>query len=121
MSALYARLETTARRLLSAYGYSATLVRAGAATGPSHAPAPTTPQAIGCFVVETSAQFGTLRTEGTVQDGDVFGLMSTELTPTAVPTLADKLVLGGYSYSFVKLEPLRPGGQTLLYQFHIRR
>lgn len=121
MSAFYNRLETTARRLLAGYGVAATLYRAAAPTGPAHNPGNATPQAIGCFVVETSAQFGTYRTEGEVLQGDIVGLLSTELVPTVVPAVADKLSISGVTYSFIRLEPLRPGGQTLLYQFHVRK
>ena len=119
MNAFYDRLEATARRLIRDYGYSASLVRAGAPTGTAWDPKPGAPVPHACKVVET--RYSMLNRDATlVLQGDKMGVVSTEGL-SIVPTKDDTMVLGGDEYYFVDLQPLQPGGQTLLYEFHARR
>lgn len=119
MSAFYDRLEATAQRLIRDKGQAAEIVRAGAATGPAHDPQPGTPTRHACVLVETSYSL-TNREATLVLQGDKLGLISTEGL-SIVPTKDDTLAIGDDEFHFVDLQPLSPGGQTLLYEFHARR
>lgn len=119
MSAFYDRLEATAQRLIDRYGTSAELVRAGAATGPAHDPQPGAPTRHDCKLVETGYSLSN-RDQTLVLKGDKLGIISTAGL-SIVPGKDDILAIGGDEFHFVDLEPLRPGGQTLLYEFHARR
>lgn len=119
MSAFYDRLEATARRLIKDKGFAAELVREGEPTGPAHDPQPGAPTRHPCWIVETGYS-QTNRNETLVLQGDKLGIISTEGLDI-VPTRDDDLDIGGDVYHFIDLQPLRPGGQTLLYEFHARR
>lgn len=119
MSAFYDRLEATAQRLIAQYGFGADLVRAGTPTGPAHDPQPGAPTRHACKVVEIEYSL-TNRDATLVLQGDKLGLISTEGL-SIVPTKDDTLDIVGDVYRFVDLQPLRPGGQVLLYEFHARR
>ena len=118
MSAFYDRMQATATRLISRYGYSTQLQRDGAPTGPPHNPQPGPATQHVCTVVELDYSL-TNRDETLVLKGDKLGLMSTAID--TAPGKNDRLVLGGVAYNFVDLQPLSPGGQVLLYEFHVRR
>lgn len=119
MSAFYDRLEATAQRLIAQYGFTAELVREGAPTGPPHNPQPGAPTRHACKVVETEYSL-TNRDATLVLQGDKLGIISTAGL-SITPTKDDDLDIGGDVYHFVDLQPLRPGGQVLLYEFHARR
>ncbi|WP_420465612.1 hypothetical protein [Panacagrimonas sp.] len=115
MSAFYDRLNATARRLIQAYGKSASVIRI-ALSGPPHAPVQTeTPHA--CMLVETGYKL-TLIPESLVQVGDRMGIISTTIAIS--PETADKIEIGGIRYNFVDVKPLNPGGTVLLYEFLAR-
>lgn len=118
MTAFYDRLEATAKRLIRDKGFAATLRRDGAATGPAHNPQPGADVTFGCLVVETGYVL-TDRAATSIEQGDKLGLISTELD--TAPVITDRLTIDGEDFHFVALEPLRPGGQALLYEFHARR
>lgn len=118
MSAFYDRMQATATRLIGRYGYSTQLQRDGAPTGPPHNPQPGPATQHACTVVELDYSL-TNRDETLVLKGDKLGLMSTAID--TVPGKNDRLLLGGVAYNFVDLQPLSPGGQVLLYEFHVRR
>lgn len=118
MSAFYDRLEATAKRLIDTYGFDGEIVRAGVPTGPPHNPQPGAPSRHDCKIVETGYSM-TNRSETLVLVGDKLGIIST--TVDIVPTKDDDLEIDGELYHFLDLEPLRPGGQTLLYEYHARR
>jgi hypothetical protein len=118
MSAFYDRLQATAKRLIAKYGADAQIERDGAPTGPPHAPQPGAPVRHACKAVETEYSL-TNRDATLVLAGDKLGIISTDVA--VVPTKDDRLVLGGELYHLIDLQPLSPGGQTLLYEFHARR
>ena len=120
MSAFYARLEATARRLIFQFGRPGKLRRQGIPSGPPHNPQPITIAEPDCVFVETGYSF-TTRSETLVQAGDKLGLISTDISGGFVPALGDALLIGAEVWSFVDIEPLAPGGITLLYEFHARR
>lgn len=118
MSAFYDRMQATATRLIGRYGYAAQLKRAGAPTGPAYDPQPAQPTLHSCTVVETEYSL-TNRDATLVQKGDKLGLISTAID--SAPLLSDQLMLADGTYNFVDLQPLSPGGQALLYEFHCRK
>ena len=119
MTAFYDRLEATAQRLIGQYGFGADLVRAGTPTGPAHNPQPGAPTRHACKVVEVEYSL-TNRDATLVLQGDKLGIISTA-DLSIVPTKDDDLDIGGEVFHFVDLQPLRPGGQVLLFEFHARR
>lgn len=119
MSGFYDRVEATARRLIQQFGQAAEFVREGEPTGPAHDPQPGAPSRHDCILVETGYSL-TNRNETLVLQGDKLGIISTEGLDIE-PTKDDDLDIGGELYHFIDLQPLRPGGRTLLYEFHARR
>lgn len=120
MSEFYTELELeVARPLIAEFGFLCTLLRAGAATGPAHNPQPGADTETPCYLVETGYSL-TDRDTTLVLQGDKLGLISTELNGY-VPAKTDRIRIGADDYQFVAIEPLSPGGQTLLYEFHARR
>lgn len=118
MATFYERMRGTATRLIGQYGYASKLQRAGAPTGPPHNPQPGEPSQHDCTVVELEYSL-TNRDTTLVQQGDKLGLISA--AAAVEPLLSDQLLLGGQLYNFIDLQPLSPGGQVLLYEFHARR
>lgn len=118
MSAFYDRMRATAAKLIDRYGYRAQLERDGAPTGPPHNPQPGPATLRDCKVVELEYSL-TDRDTTLVLKGDKLGLISTEVDID--PGKEDRLLLGGQLYHFIDLQPLSPGGQVLLYEFHARR
>ncbi len=118
MSAFYDRMQATATRLIDRYGYATRLERDGAPTGPPHNPQPGTPTQHDCKAVELDYSL-TNRDTTLVQQGDKLGLISTAID--IAPTKDDRILLGGEPFQFIDLQPLSPGGQVLLYEFHARR
>ena len=110
----YVRLEATARRLLASYGKPATLVREER-SGPPHAPVVAQVE-YSVVLVETGYNL-TNRDGSLVQAGDKVGLIS---TAGESPLLDDVLRVDGADYRFVDLQPLNPGGLTLLFEFQAR-
>lgn len=118
MSSFYDRMQATATKLIDRYGYSTQLERDGAPTGPPHNPQPGEPTLHACKVVDLEYSL-TNRDATLVQRGDKLGLISTAVD--IQPETDDRLLLGGQLYRFIDLQPLSPGGQVLLYEFHARR
>lgn len=118
MSRFYNRMQATAERLIARYGYASQLERDGAPTGPPHNPQPGPPTQHDCKVVELEYSL-TDRDTTLVLKGDKLGLISTAID--VAPAMGDRLALGGNVYHFVDVQPLSPGGQVLLYEFHARR
>ncbi|KAF1016183.1 MAG: hypothetical protein GAK31_01672 [Stenotrophomonas maltophilia] len=118
MSAFYNCMQATAERLIARFGYATELERDGAPTGPPHNPQPGEPTRHHCKVVEL--EYSLIDRDTTlVQQGDKLGLISTAVD--IQPGKDDRLLLGGQLYHFIDLQPLSPGGQVLLYEFHARR
>ncbi|GGO89034.1 hypothetical protein GCM10011348_45840 [Marinobacterium nitratireducens] len=114
----YVRLEATAQRLIAANGKAVTLVRAGAPTGPEWDPQPGPDTEHAAIMVETGYSLA-YRSETLIQAGDKLGLISTDLD--IAPAMSDKIKIDGDTYEFIDLQPLNPGGTTLLYQFQARK
>ncbi|HID7838861.1 hypothetical protein [Stenotrophomonas maltophilia] len=118
MSTFYDRMQATATKLIVRYGYSSQLERDGALTGPPHNPQPGPVTRHDCKVVELEYSL-TDRDTTLVLKGDKLGLISTAVD--VEPGKDDRLQLGGQLYHLIDLQPLSPGGQVLLYEFHARR
>lgn len=118
MNSFYNRMQATATRLIDRYGYATQLERDGAPTGPPHNPQPGPATLHDCRVVELDYSL-TDRDATLVLKGDKLGLISTAVD--IQPAKDDRLLLGGQFYHFIDLQPLSPGGQVLLYEFHARR
>jgi len=114
MNPTYKRLEATAKRLIKQYGKPSALIRQ-VKTGPAHHPV-VTEQRHDIVLVETGYSM-TNRSETLVQVGDKLGIIS---TAAEAPLQSDVIEIDGKRYSFVDVEPLNPGGLTLLYEFHAR-
>jgi hypothetical protein len=115
MSAFYARLQSTAERLIANYGKPADLIRI-TKTGPAHAPV-LSEQDYPAILVETGYEL-TLIPKTLVTVGDRFGVISTDIEVT--PQMDDKIEIDGRRYNFVDIKPLNPGGTVLLYEFLAR-
>tara|TARA_R110002049_G_scaffold281333_1_gene460858 strand:+ start:20601 stop:20954 length:354 start_codon:yes stop_codon:yes gene_type:complete len=113
---LYTRLQATANRLIAQYGKAAVVTRS-TVTGPGHDPV-LTPVEYDVTLVETGYRL-TNRDSTLIQTGDKLGLIS--VAGETQPQKGDKLTIEGDVYAFVELEPLNPGGLTLLYEFQARR
>lgn len=119
----YVRLETTAKRLIAANGKAVTIIRPGADTGPEWDPQPGVDTNHAAVMVETGYSLTYYspvnRSDGLVQAGDKLGLISTSVDIT--PALSDSIQIDGETYGFVDIQPLNPGGTTLLFQIIARK
>lgn len=112
----YVKLAGNAASLIKKYGKPAKIVRATAG-GDAWAPT-TTATELDVAVVESDFM-AVKRALGTfVEVGDKVGLIA---AADVVPTMADKIKIDDVQYSFVSVEPLKPGATTLLYQFVARK
>jgi hypothetical protein len=118
MNEFYDEMQAVAVELIDEFGYTNQLQRAGAPTGPIYNPQPGLPTLHECKVVELEYSL-TNRDATLVLTGDKLGLISTDVD--VVPGLDDVLLLGGTPYRFIDLQPLSPGGQVLMFEFHCRR
>lgn len=118
MSRFYNRMQATAERLIERFGYTTNIERDGAPSGPPHNPQPGQPTLHPCKVVEMKYSL-TDRDATLVLQGDKLGLISTAID--VPPAKEDRLEMDGEVYHFIDVQPLSPGGQVLLYEFHARR
>lgn len=116
MNPAYARLRATAERLIGRWGKAGVLTREER-SGPPHAPV-ITPVEYPVKLVTTNYSM-TNRNETLIEAGDKVGLVSTEAG--VIPELDDLLEIDGHSYRLVDVQPLNPGGLTLLTEFVGRR
>lgn len=112
---VYTRLEERARLLIEKYGKEATLIKS-TKSGPAHNPT-VTPDPSTVKMVETGYSL-TNRNESLVQVGDKLGLIS---TAAASPAKGNKIEIDSVKYTILDVEPLNPGGVTLLFEFHARK
>lgn len=117
MTSFYTRLNETARRLIKQRGKLITITRTPK-TGDAWNPTEGTPETYDGYVVETGYSL-TNRNQSLVEQGDKLGVISTEIN--IVPAMGDTITFGSDDYRFVDLEPLNPGGTTLLYEFLARK
>lgn len=118
MSEFYDEMQAVAVELIEEFGYATKLEREGPPTGPPHNPQPGHATQHDCTVVELDYSL-TDRDSTLVLQGDKLGLISTAID--IKPGKDDRLLLGDQLYHFIDLQPLSPGGQVLLYEFHARR
>ena len=116
MNPAYRRLEATAQRLIAKWGKPATIVRTER-SGPPHAPVVVAVEHPVTLV--TTGYEMTNRNETLIQAGDKVGLIST--AADVIPQLDDELRVDGHDYRMVDVQPLNPGGLTLLTEFVARR
>jgi len=112
---LYTRLNATARRLISKYGKSAEIVRQ-VTSGPPHNPV-VTETTYACKLADIGYSL-TDRDASLILVGDKVGIISTDIA--VVPQKSDKLRIDGIDYNLIDLEPLNPGGLTVIYEYHAR-
>lgn len=112
----YSRSQATANRLIERFGKTGA-IRRETASGDAHNPTLTTTDydAIIC----APGYNITNRDASLIQAGDRVGLIAMSGL-SITPTMADKIVIEGTAYSFVDLQPLRPAGTTVLFEFHAR-
>ncbi len=116
VDALYVRLEATAKRLIAKYGKDAFIVR-DVLTGPPHNPT-VTPTPYACKLADIGYSL-TDRDATLILTGDKVGIISPDLS--IVPEKSDRIRIDGEDYNLVDLEPLNPGGLTVIYEYHARR
>ena len=111
MNPLYARLRSTADRLIAAYGQPAVLVKPGGYTpGSNPEPLPPTEEAV------TAVDMSKLERD---TSGALTGRVQHKLlvsTTGGRPEKDDEIRIGGRSHQVVTVAPLEPGGLTLLYE-----
>lgn len=125
MSAFYERLQATAERLIEQFGKPAKIVRKTDAANPdpwnpgsnSFNPDAGPSEVFDCILVETGYSISD-RLQSEIQTGDKMGIISTLID--TVPT-EDDVLRDGEDYQIVEINPLNPGGTTLLYEYLARR
>lgn len=116
----YNRLKTqVAERLIRENGKLAYIIRQGVATGPAYNPTLPPPTRLEVKFVETKYSM-TDRNQTLVQVGDKMGLISTE-TGVIPEKSGDKIEIDGIVYQLLDVQPLNPGGVTLLFKAHARK
>lgn len=120
MSIDYQRIKTqTAERLIRENGRTAYITGEGEPTGPDWNPQPGEPIREPVSFVQTRYSM-TNRNESLVQVGDIMGIISTE--GGFVPEKSKhKMEIDGKEYSFIDVQPLKPGAVVMLWKFHVRR
>lgn len=114
----YAKMRTTAERLIARFGRSAELRRAKA-----HGPAydPTIGPDDYCPVTVVLGEYAVKEIDGTlIKAEDRKVTMSTEGV-TITPETSDRLLIGSTLYDIVTIKPLEPGGTVLLWKMQVRR
>lgn len=101
---------------LAEVGFTATLLRRGAATGPEWDPAqgPDTPHPL--TVMQDTLGLG-LIDGSTIRAGDMRLMCAAE---GIRPTTADRVTVQGITYAVVLCEPFAPGGVDLFYDLLLR-
>lgn len=114
----YARSTATADRLLAKFGQTGTLKRP-TSTGPAHNPTEGEPDEHACtFVVE---EFKAFEIDGSRVLATDKKVLLAKGSLTIEPTTTDKLMIGGIPHSIVRIEPVAPGGVTVMYMAQCRR
>lgn len=99
-------------------GYTATLLKPGSETGPTHNPTRGAATSHSCFVV--AFDYGETQIDGTlVQRGDRRLMVSSEGLSVA-PEPGDGFTLDGISWHVVSVMPVSPGGSVIYWKVQIR-
>jgi len=111
MTAFYDRMGATATRLIRRFGFSVTLEKRGATTGPEWAPVAGTPVLHSLTAVDQNIQHRD-------ETGALIGTSSRVLLVEAtgiVPAKADRVQVRGVWHEIVDVKPEAPGGVDLVY------
>lgn len=112
-------MTETASRIIKRFGQTGTFERASTPTGDAWNPTPGTPTTYTATVAvvdyEQQHRDGEL-----IRADDLRVLVSVEGLDT-VPTLADRLTIGGDAYCIAKVTPLAPDGTPRFYDLQVRR
>lgn len=112
----YTAPQATADRLIARFGATGA-IRRTTTSGPAHDP--TITETDYAAIIVTPGYTLTNRDGTLIQAGDKVGLIAMK-DLAVTPTMADKVVIESKAYSFVDLQPLRPAGTTVLYEFVAR-
>ncbi|MCB5411783.1 hypothetical protein [Pseudogemmobacter faecipullorum] len=116
MSEDWGQIAEEVTAALAEVGFTATLIRPGAPTGPSYDPQPGTPTTHTVTLMQDTISLGLI--DGTaIRASDKLVMMAADGT---VPTTADKITLGGKAMTIVRVEPFAPGGVDLFYEVLLR-
>lgn len=113
----YGKARATAERLIAKFGQKGILRRI-TSTGPDYDPVQTS-EDFACSLVDldhSQAHIG----DTLIQRGDRIIYLSTEGL-SIMPTLADKVLIGGVEHAIVDIQPLSPGGTVVFWQLQVRR
>jgi hypothetical protein len=121
----YATLAATAKRMIEAKGKDVTLVRIGKAAADANAPhRGSTPSETTYTVKAVEKAFTTKQIDGErIRAGDKLFVLAEDSRIAAngfIPTLADKLRLGGRDWSILDVSAKVPGDVALTYEIHAR-
>lgn len=114
----YRRAEKTAQRLLAKFGQSAILHRPGAKTGPEYDPTIGPPIEVPCTVA--ILDYSIRERDGTlIKATDKKAYISTEGLTEPV-SVEDTLSIAGIDHTIVRVDPLTPAGQTVMFTAQVR-
>lgn len=130
----YTKSQATALRLITKFGTSANIIRAGTVTGPDYDPTYGPDIEAPCTIV--FSEYTSSEIDGTlVQQGDIKVLMAAsgfaieatsfledDVTPLNLnkPTPADRLSSGGKDYEIIDIKPLQPAGVVVMWKVQCR-
>lgn len=113
----YDKTRAMAERLIAKFGQKGSLRRISN-SGPDYDPVQTS-EDFTCSLVDldhSKANVG----ETLIQQGDRMVYLSTEGL-SIIPTLSNKVLIGGVEHAIVDLQPLSPGGTVVFWQLQVRR
>lgn len=112
-------MTAMATRLIGRWGQAAEIERPGEMTGPEYAPVQGPPTLHPCTVALTD--YAQEHRDGTlVRADDLRALVSVDGL-TVTPTVADKLVVDGGTFSIVRVAPVGADGVPRYYELQVRR
>ncbi len=113
----YGRFKATADRLLARFGQPG-ILRRPTASGTAYNPTAGSPQDYACTLVVDA--YSNRDVDGTrVRATDKKVLLATGALAIE-PATADKLVIGGVEHTIERVEPLAPGGVTVMWTLQVR-
>lgn len=116
MSEDWAAIAAEVAGAIGDVGYTATLLRRGAPTGPEWEPVPGPDTRHTVKLLGDTIALGLIG--GTaINAGDRRELMAAE---TIAPTPADRMQIGSTVYAIIRAEPYAPGGAALFYDLILR-
>lgn len=114
----YSRPKASADRLIAKFGQAGTL-RRSTSTGPAYNPTAGAPADYACtFVVDS---FKAFEVDGTRVKASDLKVLLAKGSLAIEPSVSDKLLIGGVAHTIVNVEPLAPGGVTVMWTLQCRR